>query len=269
MTGEIRTRPTREELEASLVDGAIAGMVATPREGNLAHIRRFLAAERQFDFGVRLERDWTYDEVFALMVERAGLNPDPEFSHGVDTIGVRQCADALERMRAVVSEVASAGGRILFATGHPAGMLPVHMELAAWARSLGAQLVEDDVDVPVGEAAAEVTRGEVIGGDVRRIAGVWVWHQHGGVPHTHYAEPMAALLCALREKGSPWPDLVVADHGWAGCAGSQGVRTVGFADCNDPALFVAEAQGQVEVCVPLDDNVRPDLYRTLIDYMTL
>jgi hypothetical protein len=63
------------------------------------------------------------------------------------------------------------------------------------------------------------------------------------------------------------PDLVIADHGFAGAAGRAGITTVGFADTNDPALFVGEAEGDVAVCVPLDDNVRPNLYRPLIAYL--
>ena len=46
-----------------------------------------------------------------------------------------------------------------------------------------------------------------------------------------------------------------------------GLPTVGFADCNDPGLFVSEAQGQLDVAVPLDDNVTPGLYEPLIDYV--
>ena len=64
-----------------------------------------------------------------------------------------------------------------------------------------------------------------------------------------------------------WPDLVVADHGWAGAAGQAGIDAVGFADSNDPALFVAEAEGKVLVCVPLDDNVAPHLYAPLTAYL--
>ena len=45
------------------------------------------------------------------------------------------------------------------------------------------------------------------------------------------------------------------------------LTTLGFADCNDPGLFVSEAQGQVEVAVPLDDNVCPGLYAPLIAYV--
>ena len=60
---------------------------------------------------------------------------------------------------------------------------------------------------------------------------------------------------------------MVADHGWAGAAGQAGIDTVGFADCNDPALFVGEAEGRVLSCVPLDDNVEPRLYAPLTAYL--
>ncbi|RAG60391.1 taurine ABC transporter ATPase, partial [Burkholderia multivorans] len=76
----------RTTLAQALETGRITGEVATPRENNLDHIRRFLTGERQFDFGVALTREWDFDSVFALMVDRAGLRPDPAFTSGVDTI---------------------------------------------------------------------------------------------------------------------------------------------------------------------------------------
>ncbi|KTR75011.1 phosphatase, partial [Rothia kristinae] len=44
--------------------------------------------------------------------------------------------------------------------------------------------------------------------------------------------------------------------------------TLGIADCNDPGLFVSEAQGQLLVAVPMDDNVLPHLYEPVIRYLT-
>lgn len=60
---------------------------------------------------------------------------------------------------------------------------------------------------------------------------------------------------------------MIADHGWAGAAGEAGVETVGFADSNDPALFVGEAEGKIAVAVPLDDNVLPRYYAPLTAYL--
>ena len=77
---------------------------------------------------------------------------------------------------------------------------------------------------------------------------------------------MRAVLEAASRDGGP-PDLVVADHGWAGAAAQAGIETVGFADSNDPALFVGEAEGKVAVAVPLDDNVLPASYAPLAAYL--
>ena len=56
------------------------------------------------------------------------------------------------------------------------------------------------------------------------------------------------------------PDLVFADHGFAGAAIERGVETLSIADVNDPALLVAKAQGRTEVVIVMDDNVSPDDY---------
>lgn len=247
----------RTTLAQALETGRITGEVATPRDNNLDHMRRFLAGERQFDFGVSLTEAWDFDSVFALMVERAGLRPEKDFTHGVDTISTERCIDALERLAAAIGDVARAGGRILFATGHPAGLLPVHMAIAEAAEERGAVIVRQTSSVPLPE----------LGGDLREIDRVWVWQLHGGTPHTHLAEPMQTLLDDLARRGEPLPDLIVADHGWAGAASARGLRTVGYADCNDPALFVAEAQGAIETVVPLDDDVDPYLYGPLIEFV--
>jgi hypothetical protein len=56
------------------------------------------------------------------------------------------------------------------------------------------------------------------------------------------------------------PDLVVADHGFAGAAIEAGIDAVSVADVNDPALIVAKELGRTEHVVVMDDNVQPDAY---------
>ncbi|WP_433913733.1 phosphatase [Brevibacterium litoralis] len=251
-------------LAAHLDATRITGQVATPREGNLSHIHRFLAQERSFHFGVELTRDWDYDSVFDLMVERVGIRADPAHTQGQDTISAQLCIDASRRLGRALGEVARAGGTIMFATGHPAGMLPVHQTLAHAAELAGATVL----DVPPADHPLDrYVPNTVDGGDLRRLRGVWIWHLHGGIPHTHFPDPSQILLDTVAERGGALPDLVVADHGWAGHAASRGLRTVGFADCNDPALFVAEAQGSLEVSVPLDDDVLPEFYLPLCRFI--
>jgi hypothetical protein len=89
----------------------------------------------------------------------------------------------------------------------------------------------------------------------------------GELNHTHSPRPMQAMLAELAATGADPPDLVLADHGWAGAAGQAGITSVGFADSNDPALFVGEQEGKVRVAVPLDDNVEPHLYGPLTAFL--
>ncbi|WP_104116541.1 phosphatase [Arthrobacter sp. B1805] len=243
------------ELAEYLDSVRITGQVATPRQDNLRHMQLFLEGNEHLEFGVTRTREWTYDDVFDLMHERVGTSADRSHTEGQDTIDAGKCVAALDRFADRLGSSARRGERILFATGHPAGLLPVH---AAFARAVAA----------VGATVVSVHEGRRFGaGDIRQVFGVLVWHQHGGLMHTHFPEPMRLSLETLAEAGQGLPDLVVADHGWAGQAASSGIPTIGFADCNDPGLFVSEAQGQVDVAVPLDDNVCPGLYEPLIAYV--
>lgn len=243
------------ELASYLDSVGITGKVATPRQDNLRHMRLFLEGNEHLEFGVRLSREWTFDEVFDLMHQRVGTSADRLHLEGQDTIDSSKCVSALDRFADRFAAAVRSGHRILFATGHPAGLLPVHAALASAARRGGATVI----DVPEGQPFRD--------GDIRQLFGVLVWHQYGGLVHTHSPEPMRLSLELLASQGSLPPQLVVADHGWAGHAASEGIPALGFADCNDPGLFVSEAQGQLEVAVPLDDNVCPGLYEPMIRYI--
>jgi len=256
--------PSRDDLCSHLVASRICGDVATARESNTANARRCAAGEPAYTFGLQIE-GWSYEAVVALMAERAGIAPDPAYVSGPDTIDAELCMDALERMRDRLALAARRRERVVLATGHPTGLLPVHVSVSLALQAAGCT-------VP------DVAPGALwVGADgrqhhVRHIAGVAV--STNGVPlsgteleHTHHPGGMHAMLAALEVAGEPVPDLVVADHGWAGAAGQAGLDVVAFADCNDPALFVAEAEGRVRVTVPLDDNVLPHLYEPVTRYL--
>jgi hypothetical protein len=247
--------PSRDELAKLLEAGRITGDVATDRESNTGNIRRMLARETNYDFGLSLDRGWSYEQVVGLMAERVGIDPDPERTAGADTISTESCLDALDRMAETLAEVASRRGSVLLATGHPTGLLVVHQGIARALRAAGCEVLTpaDGERVPIEDRPVSV----LYVGDV----GVLASRAH--LLHTHRPEPMRTALAALGSR----PDLVVADHGWAGAAGEAGVRTVGFADCNDPALFVGAAEGKLEVVVPLDDNVVPSRYAPMTAYL--
>ncbi|WP_171166193.1 phosphatase [Streptomyces sp. I05A-00742] len=249
--------PSRAELIDHLVRTRIAGAVATPRQNSLDHYRKLAHGDRLYWLGVELGDRWRDEQdVLAVMAERCGVSDDPGLRTGQDSIDPGLTVAALERAAVLLRKAADARQRVLFATGHPGGLLDVHRTTAAALRAVGCEIVS----VPSGTGADE--------GMVYQVADVAVFERGATLWHTHSPAPMAAVLDGLAREGRPLPDLVVADHGWAGCAAQRGIDTVGYADCNDPALFLAEAEGLLRVAVPLDDHVvDPRFYEPMTAYL--
>ncbi len=249
--------PSREALVDHLVRTRIAGDVATPRENNLSHYRKLSNGDRHYWLGIELGDRWTDEQdVLAVMAERCGVVDDPEHRFGQDTIDPELTVAGLERMAARLRKAVDGEQRVLFATGHPGALLDVHRATADAMRRAGCEIVR----IPGGLVADE--------GYVFQFADVAVFERGASLWHTHSPEPMNAILDALEAEGSPLPDLVVADHGWAGRAGQRGIDSVGYADCNDPALFLGEAEGTVQVTVPLDDHVLdPRFYEPMTAFL--
>ncbi|MEU6399347.1 phosphatase [Streptomyces cinnamoneus] len=249
--------PSRAELVDHLVRTRIAGQVATPRENNLSHYRKLANGDRHYWLGLELGDRWTDEQdVLAVMAERCGVVDDPAFRFGQDTIDPELTVAGLDRLAARLRKAAADRQSVLFATGHPGGLLDVHRATAAALRAAGCEIVV----IPQGLSADE--------GSVWQFADVAVLERGATLWHTHSPEPMAAILDGLTASNRPQPDLVVADHGWAGCAAQHGLDAVGYADCNDPALFLGEAEGTLQVAIPLDDHVRdPRYYDPLVAYL--
>ncbi|GAA3109341.1 phosphatase [Streptosporangium carneum] len=250
---------TRGELREHLVRTRIAGQVATSRENNLDHYRSLANRDPHHMFGLTFEGRWTYRDVLELMAKSAGVVADPEHREGQDVIDPDRTIDAVEAMGDTVAGVLRGGSpRILLATGHPTGLLTVHMALARLLREHGARLMDTAEGWSYWGARFGRKR------KIRYMDDVAMLADKGSFVHTHDPAPMEAMIA---EFGEERPDLVIADHGWAGAAGEAGILTVGFADSNDPALFVGEAEGKVAVTVPLDDNVLPRYYAPLTDHL--
>ncbi|MEV0031811.1 phosphatase [Nocardia sp. NPDC050793] len=253
-------RVSRAALRAQLVRCGIAGEVATPREGNLRHYGRMAAKDPRYLFGLRL-RDWSFDETLAMMARRCGVDPNPEHTRGVDTIDPDLTLDALDAMGERLGAAAADRATVLLATGHPETLLGVYRAIEDALRTAGCTVLTPAAgwsyesrlweSSPHREIAYDSGVAALVGTDGR-------WR------HTHDPEPMRAMLASL---DSELPRLVVADHGWAGAAGEAGIETVGFADCNDPALFAGQDEGKIAVTVPLDDGLAPPLYEPLTAYL--
>lgn len=258
--------PSRAELRRHLVRTMIAGDVATPRQNNLLHYRRMAARNPYYMFGLDLKPTWTERDVLEVMVERCGVNPDPRHVYGDDTIDPDLTIDALEAMGERIGEAARRRETVVLATGHPATLSPVYEAVAHALREAGCRIPTPaagwSYEAETAYGIAKTRRIVYSPGGVAMLEG-----RSGRTHHTHDPFPMEAMLAELAAESGDWPDLAIADHGWAGAAGEAGIDTVGFADCNDPALFVGAAEGKIDVVVPLDDGVAPPHYAPLTAYI--
>lgn len=255
MTVLLPPAPSRAQLIEHVEATRIAGSVATPRESNLANIHKMLGRAPDYWFGLELDNAWSFDDVVKVLAARVGIDADPTRDAGADRIDPDLCADALDEAAQRLASVAARRGRVMLATGHPTGLLSFHIATAVALARAGCTVVTP--------AAERVT---VVGGEHRRIRYVGAVATMGtgaDLLHTHSPEPMHRVLA----ESQPRPDLVVADHGWAGAAAEAGIPTIGFADSNDPAMFVGAAEGKVDVAVPLDDNVAPAAYAPVAAYL--
>jgi hypothetical protein len=248
--------PSRAELLEHLVASGIAGDVATPRQSNLGNVHKMLDRHPDYWFGLDLAREWSFEEIVTVMVDRVGIHADLAHETGDDRIDPERCVAALDEAADVLAEVAARRGRVLFATGHPTGLLALYLPIVRALTTVGCTVV-----TPLAEQWVAI---QGVRRRIRYVEGVATIGTGGDLLHTHAPEPMQAILAAA---DGPVADLVVADHGWAGAAAEQGVPVLGFADTNDPALFVGAAEGKLRVVVPLDDNVAPSAYAPLSAFL--
>jgi hypothetical protein len=241
----------------------MAGRVKTPRENNLLHYRLMADRDPYYLLGLDPSAHWTRDSVLELMVRKVGVSPLPNHRAGQDTIDPERTADALDRYAARFGVALRDRQRVLFATGHPRHLGPLYQRFAEALRAAGGSVVEAAEGWSY-DAASSYGRRRL---EIRYDLGVAVVEDPGGPVHSHAARPIRAVLADLAARHEPLPELVLADHGWCGGAAQAGVDAIGFADCNDPALFVGEDEGTVQVAVPLDDGLDAEQYGLLGDYV--
>ncbi|MGK5631372.1 phosphatase [Streptomyces sp. URMC 123] len=257
-------------LRTHLLATRLAGSVATPRETSLLSYRLFAAGDPRMLLGLDPEGAWGPGDLLRLMSDRCGVSADPSHVSGADTIDPDRTLHALAAFADRLGAAAAAREPVLFGTGHPHRLLGFYAALAAALSAAGCPVLTPGQWRCVDITTRFGLRTHLLD-YVRGVA--FVRHPGGrdrgadrGV-HTHSPLPVRIALAAAAQAGGPLPELVVGDHGWVCGAGQLGIDAMGLGDTDDPALFVAEAEGRVSVAVPLDDAVRSDYYRPLTRYV--
>lgn len=238
-----------DELLEGLLEGRVAGHVSHPLDNVLMKIDRLCHGDPDLQFGMGGLQTHSPWEVLGLVGEACGFRPNPEASSGPVVVDP---ALVLESCEAVGERLALACLReetVILATGHPSGLALLYLELGRLLVERGVTLLRPMAGKTWHEEHLHHRRFQI-----RYLHGVGMLTDRASALHTHSGGPMFRMLQEER------PDLVFADHGFAGAAIEDGVDTVSIADVNDPALLVARAQGRTETVIVMDDNVQPEAY---------
>jgi hypothetical protein len=251
----VLTAEERAHLRGYLLETLLAGPTRTPRDNALRNARLLAQGDEDKSLGFSFE-GLDLQEVMDAVADLCGCSPDPNETGGPGYIDPERTLDALEAMAERLATAARRGEKVLLCTGHPTGPLPLYQSVARALSAKGCKILTPREGERLGR--------DRHGGSLRILYfdGVGVLGDGARLLHTHEAWPMEALL----EAGEP-PDLVLADHGFAGAAIESGLETMALNDVNDPAIAVAKARGKIDVVVPLDDNVPPSLYRPLAEVL--
>ncbi|MEO8475574.1 MAG: phosphatase [Actinomycetota bacterium] len=239
----------RDLLERALLAGDVAGTATHPLDNVRGNALMLIDGDPDKLFGLsRVPGMYGLDAILELVALETDRPIDHEARYGPVDIAPAPIVDACRAMGKRLARAAAEGETVVLATGHPIG-------LALFYRALEGLLAAHGADV-ITPAAGARWRDEHLDHDwvIAYFGAVAVLHDEREPRHTHSPAAMERILADAR------PDLVVADHGFAGAAIEAGVETLSIADVNDPALIVAKAQGRTEVVVVMDDHVAPDDY---------
>jgi hypothetical protein len=238
----------RDELLRACIHGGMAGVVTHPLDNVLWKIGLLCDADPNAQFGLSSVASMTPQEVLELVGKASGVMLEEAARIGPVRVDPAPVLEACEAVGDRLAEACRRGERVLLATGHPIGLIMLYAEVGRLLEQRGVELLRP--------LEGESWEGGHRRGphEVRFVHGVAVLVVRGSAVHTHSPEPMQRMLQRAH------PDLVFADHGFAGAAIEAGIETVSIADVNDPALIVAKALGRTQTVVVMDDNVQPDAY---------
>lgn len=250
------TPDQRSTLRAHILDTGIAGDTRTPRDNCVANAVKLADGDPDKFLGIG-PRGRSAEQIMQAVADLCGCSHDCDETEGPGVIDPDLVLDAVTAMGQRLAKAAVGRERIVFATGHPTGLLPMYQAIAAALRDAGCR-----IPTPLDGDRLDPPRAHRRKRALLYLDGVATLNAGADLIHTHESWPMDALLDAAGPV-----DLVLADHGWAGAAIVRGVETLCFTDVNDPAIAVAKADGLVDVVVPCDDNLPPATYNPVRDYL--
>jgi hypothetical protein len=159
--------------------------------------------------------------------------------------------------RARVLDVARRGGRILIATSRPASLLALHQHFARLGRSAGGHVLDSGEAGPIRAAGRASVRLWWTGGVAVLTDGDALLADPG-------MDAIDELLFTV-----PFPDLVIADRGYAGGALRAGIEVVALADLDAVALGLAQRRGLPVTVVPLHERRPASAYTALEPLLSL
>jgi len=239
---------TDQAIAARLLEGGVAGPHRShPKDDNVLKASQLAGGDPDATFGMPDVASATTEEGLGAVAAVTGARePGEAYIDPATTIaGVRAAAARLR-------EACREGASIIVASGHPGPLLSHHARLVEAITAAGGKVVRplDETTVTLFGAPRIYRYLQGVGAVTDGVRGL----------HTHSPVPMERIL----EAGEV-PDLVFADHGFAGAAVARGIPAIAVMDTNDTALAVARARGRDLTLIPLDDGRRPDAYDVIAE----
>jgi hypothetical protein len=186
------------------------------------------------------------------------------FLHALDSGSIEQCAEevygidttqpsvfidpeltmiALDEACARIAESAMHGARIIFACSRPSATLPLFIELAKLSKDAGANILESFDNTSSFISDGRKGRRFTWSGSVAVVT------DSESLLSCNDAKAADDLLFHL-----PRPDLVVADHIFAGAALTSGLPTIAFTGIESLAVSVASVPEAQCLAIPISIN---------------
>src|SRR5262245_39443718 len=213
-----RWTPSRfpeEELLDGLLRGGMAGVVSHPMDNVLWKVGLLCDGDPDAQFGLSGVDVMPEEQVLALIGGASGFEPDPYVRWGPVRVQPEPILAECRRMGDRLALAVEREERVLLATGHPTGLIQLYAEVGRVLGRLGCELLRPADRVRWEEPGKRHRHHEI-----RYLNDVAVLTDRASARHTHSPRAMQLMLEEVT------PDLVVADHGFAGAAIEAGVDTV-------------------------------------------